>query len=128
MLQADRQQDSGLKTLLAEQARLKRAIKAEKENTVMAATPAASTVRSRHHLAATSSATTVTGGLREIEEKLEEIVLQMEGNRSRQGRPYDLLLMTMEQICEEKAEMQALLLGELTHPHLAIIRCIQQIL
>ncbi len=103
-MQADRQQDSSLKALLAEQSRLKRAIKAEKEN---ASVPRSSGLpgASRGRLGPPADS------LREIEEKLREIELQMEGSRRRQGRPYDLLLMSMEQICEEKAEMQTLLLG-----------------
>jgi hypothetical protein len=105
LLQADRQQDSGLKALLAEQSRLKRAIKAEKENASVPRSSGLPGAPGRDRLGPPADS------LREIEEKLREIELQMEGSRRRQGRPYDLLLMSMEQICEEKAEMQTLLLG-----------------
>ncbi len=107
MLQADRQQDSSLKALLAEQSRLKRAIKAEKENASVPRSSSSGLLpgAGRGRLGPPADS------LREIEEKLREIELQMEGSRRRLGRPYDLLLMSMEQICEEKAEMQTLLLG-----------------
>ena len=180
LLQADKLQDSSLKNLLAEQSRLKRAIKAEKENKgvltpwsprLLSATESAhsamqsgvqqqtgnQTEESSHpstqseelsqssavlseesahlagqseenaHLAGQSEESVPLGGhpeesghlagqsevsLREIEEKLREIVVAMEDKRIRGCRPYDLLAMSLEQLCEEKAEMQVLLLGK----------------
>ena len=74
--------------------------------------PRLSAVRGRH--VTPGGPPMAADGLREIEEKLREIVVEMEGSRRRQGRPYDLLLMSMEQLCQEKAEMQTLLLGRFT--------------
>ena len=190
LLQADKLQDSSLKNLLAEQSRLKRAIKAEKENKgiltpwsprLLSATESAHSAmqsgvqqqtgnlseESSHpstqseelsqssavlseesvhlagqseesgHLAGQSEESAYLAGqseesvhlggqpeesghlagqsevsLREIEEKLREIVVAMEDKRIRGCRPYDLLAMSLEQLCEEKAEMQVLLLGK----------------
>ena len=150
LLQADKLQDSSLKNLLAEQSRLKRAIKAEKENKGVLTpwSPRLLSATESAHSAMQSGVQQQTGNLseesshpstqseelsqssavlseesvhlagqsevslREIEEKLREIVVAMEDKRIRGCRPYDLLAMSLEQLCEEKAEMQVLLLGK----------------
>jgi hypothetical protein len=168
ILQADKLQDSELKTLLAEQSRLKRAIKAEKENKASSGPllrlpltayeigdqkqpedshidendgPQTENQQSSANQSqtSTSSADQSEPGrpncadqsgeeerrevcLRDMEEKLREIMLTMEVKRSQEGRPYDLLAMSLEQLCQEKAELQVLLIGE--YPFTGILRII----
>jgi hypothetical protein len=132
-----------LKTLLAEQSRLKRDIKAEKENKaasgpllrlpITASEPEDPKQSEETHSAASQSKESPDSAdqsaplqpesadqsgeerqvcLRDVEEKLREIMLTMEVKRSQQGRPYDLLAMSLEQLCQEKAELQVLLIGK----------------
>lgn len=165
--QADKLQDSSLKALLAEQARLKRDIKSEKENRALAshsslpslllrpltlaeplARPPQLVVASTEDVQSEQAYNVVSqsegsvkntnqsdncafqsekssrsgvqseASLLEIESRLREIVLTMEVKRQEQGRPYDLLSMSLEQLCEEKAELQILLLDfEKQHGH-----------
>jgi len=89
-----------LKTLLAEQASLKKEIKAEKEN-------AESKERIRKFGVNGSAATEKC--LDRIRVKLAEILDKMAENRKSKNRPVNYQDMSLEQVFEEKLELQSLL-------------------
>ena len=102
--QADRMTDPEMVSLVTEQARLKREVKNMKENVEM----------KDHELVKKS--VKVGRTVEDIKQSLSGMEMKLEENRKVKSRPFDLDLMSTEEIIDEKLDIQIILLDfERTH-------------
>ena len=102
--QADRMTDPEMVSLVTEQARLKREVKNMKENVEM----------KDHELVKKS--VKVGRTVEDIKQSLSGMEMKLEENRKVKSRPFDLDLMSTEEIIDEKLDIQIILLDfEKTH-------------
>ena len=106
--QADKRTDPEMNSLVIEQARLRREVKNIKENFEM-----------KGEVKEVSKSTEkVNRSIDDIKHSLSGIELKLEDNRKVKDRPFDLDLMTIEEIIDEKLDIQSLLLDfEKNHGH-----------
>lgn len=104
--QADKMNDTELKNMITEQARIKKEIKNNKENSEVK-----ENVSKRSSIEYNKCIVAIRESLSDIEKKLQQ-------SRALKLRPFDLEFMSLEQIFDEKLEIQTLLLEfEKAHGH-----------
>jgi len=104
--QADKMNDTELKNMITEQARIKKEIKNNKENSEV-----------KENVSKKSS-TEYNKCIVAIRESLSDIEKKLQQSRALKLRPFDLEFMSLEQIFDEKLEIQTLLLEfEKMHGH-----------